>query len=49
MVVGSAATWIKQGRYRKLARQRAQEVQSMRDAAIRATPQNAVALPKRAA
>ena len=49
MIVGSAATWIKQGRYRKLARQRAQEVQSLRDAAIRSTPQNAVALPKRAA
>jgi uncharacterized integral membrane protein len=49
LVVGSAATWVKQGRYRRLARQRAQEVQSMRDAAIRATPQNAVALPKRAA
>ncbi len=49
LIVGSVATWIKQGRYRKLARQRAQEVQSLRDAAIRATPQNAVALPKRAA
>jgi uncharacterized integral membrane protein len=49
LVVGSAATWIKQGQYRKLARQRAQEVQSLRDAAIRAAPQNAVALPKRAA
>ena len=42
MIVGSAATWIKQGRYRKLARQRAQEVQSLRDAAIRAAPQDAV-------
>ena len=49
MLIGSVATWVKQGRYRKLARQRAQEVQSLRDAAIRAAPQNAVALPKRAA
>jgi uncharacterized integral membrane protein len=49
LVVGSAATWIKQGHYRKLARLRAQEVQSLRDAAIRATPPKAVALPKRAA
>ena len=40
LVVGSAATWLKQGRYRRLARQREQEVRSLRDAAIRATPPN---------
>lgn len=49
LVVGSAATWFRQGRYRKLARQRAQEVQSLRDSAIRGTPPAAVALPKPAA
>lgn len=32
MVIGSMATWIKQGRYRKLARQRAQEADALRTA-----------------
>jgi uncharacterized integral membrane protein len=36
MLVGSAATWLKQGRYRKLARQRSQEAQILRDSAQRA-------------
>jgi uncharacterized integral membrane protein len=49
LVVGSAVTWIKQGRYRKLARQRAQEVQSLRDAAIRSTQPTAAVLAKPAA
>ena len=35
LVVGSAATWIRQGRYRRLARQRAQEAQGLRDAVAR--------------
>src|SRR5262245_60046077 len=48
VLIGSAATWLKQGRYRKLARQREQEVRSLRDAAIRNTPPR-VALPKQAA
>ena len=30
MIVGSLATWIKQGRYRKLARQRGQEAEMLR-------------------
>lgn len=48
LLVGSAATWLKQGRYRKLARQRGEEVRSLRDAAIRSTPPKP-ALPKPAA
>jgi nitrogen fixation-related uncharacterized protein len=36
LVIGGAATWLKQGRYRKLARQRGQEVQILRDSAQRA-------------
>ncbi|MEI5682272.1 MULTISPECIES: DUF1049 domain-containing protein [unclassified Mesorhizobium] len=31
MIVGSLATWLKQGRYRKLARVRGQELQTMAD------------------
>jgi len=48
LIVGSAATWMKQGRYRKLARQRSEEVRSLRDAAIRNTPPKP-ALPRPAA
>ncbi len=33
MVIGSLATWFRQGRYRKLARQRAIETESLRQAA----------------
>jgi hypothetical protein len=35
LIVGSAATWLKQGHYRKLARQRGLEAQAARDAAAR--------------
>jgi uncharacterized integral membrane protein len=35
MVIGSIATWFKQGRYRKLARQRGLEAQAARDAVAR--------------
>jgi hypothetical protein len=50
LVVGSAATWLKQGRYRKLARQRSQEAQILRESAQRATartvsPTQALAKP----
>ncbi len=31
MIVGSLATWFRQGRYRKLARVRGQELQTMAD------------------
>jgi uncharacterized integral membrane protein len=47
MLVGSFATWFRQGRYRKLARQRGLEAQAAQDAAkrqTRGTP--ATALPK---
>ena len=47
MVVGSLATWVKQGRYRKLARQRSQEAEMLRQAAARAAPsQPAPQLPR---
>ncbi|HMM63807.1 MAG TPA: DUF1049 domain-containing protein [Mesorhizobium sp.] len=44
MLVGSALTWAKQGRYRKLARQRDVEAESLRQAVARApaTPANPV-------
>jgi uncharacterized integral membrane protein len=47
MIVGSTATWIRQGRYRKLARQRGLEAENLRQAVSRApaTP-NGPALPK---
>jgi uncharacterized integral membrane protein len=48
VLVGSAATWLRQGRYRRLARDREKEVRSLRDAAIRNAPPR-VALPKQAA
>src|SRR5688572_18944854 len=35
MVVGSFATWLRQGRYRKLARQRGQEAEALRRQAVR--------------
>ncbi|QPC88541.1 DUF1049 domain-containing protein [Mesorhizobium sp. NBSH29] len=37
LVIGGMATWLKQGRYRKLARQRSQEAQIMRDTMERDT------------
>jgi uncharacterized integral membrane protein len=48
VLIGSAATWFKQGRFRKLARTREQEVRSLRDAAVRAAPPR-TALPRQAA
>jgi uncharacterized integral membrane protein len=36
MIVGSLATWVKQGRYRKLARQRGVEAENLRQAISRA-------------
>jgi hypothetical protein len=48
LLVGSVATWLKQGRYRRLARQRGEEVRSLREAAIRNTPPKP-ALPRQAA
>jgi len=45
MLVGSFATWFRQGRYRKLARQRGLEAQAAQDAARRPA-RGATALPK---
>jgi len=44
MVVGSLATWIRQGRYRKLARQRGAEAESLRQT-VAARPPTVAAGP----
>jgi uncharacterized integral membrane protein len=49
VLIGSVATWLRQGRFRRLARQREQEVRSLRDAAIRGAPGKTAALPRPAA
>ena len=46
MIVGSLATWMKQGRYRKLARQRSHEAETLRQAAARTPAQPAPQLPR---
>lgn len=46
MIVGSLATWVRQGRYRKLARQRGQEAETLRQAAARTPAQSAPQLPR---
>jgi len=47
LILGSLATWVRQGRYRKLARQRGQEADALRQAAISRTPaQPAPQLPR---
>lgn len=47
MIVGSVATWVRQGRYRKLARQRSQEAEALKQAAAsRAPVQAAPQLPR---
>lgn len=46
MIVGSLATWVRQGRYRKLARQRGQEAETLRQAAARTPTQSAPQLPR---
>jgi hypothetical protein len=48
ILVGSLATWVRQGRYRKLARQRGIEAESLRQAAARppAPAQDSTALPR---
>ena len=47
VIVGSLATWLKQGRYRKIARQRSQEAEALRQAAVRADARpQAPALPR---
>jgi len=47
MIIGSLATWVKQGHHRKLARQRAHEAEALRHAAAsRAPVQPAPRLPR---
>lgn len=48
LIVGSVATWLRQGHYRKAARERADEVRALRDQAMR-TPSSQPSLPKPAA
>lgn len=38
LILGGAITWFKQGRYRKIARQRSLEAESMRQAASQRPP-----------
>jgi hypothetical protein len=46
MIVGGAVTWVRQGRYRKLARQRRLEAEDLRQAAMRPTAPQGPPLPK---
>jgi len=45
LLLGSAATWLRQGRHRKAARERASEVRALRDQAMRVAPSQPT-LPK---
>ena len=45
LVVGGVATWLRQGRYRRLARQRAQEAEALRQASLRAPAQPTTEAP----
>jgi uncharacterized integral membrane protein len=38
IVIGSLATWLRQGRYRRLARQRGQQLQTMADPNVHGSP-----------
>lgn len=46
LVIGGFATWMKQGYYRRLARERAHEIQRLRESAPRAAPSPALAGPR---
>jgi len=46
LVVGSVATWFRQGRYRKAARENASEARALRDQAMRAAPPAQPSLPR---
>lgn len=47
MVIGSVATWLKQGRYRKLARQKGQEAEALKQTvASRPAPAAVLQLPR---
>ncbi|MBO6718061.1 MAG: LapA family protein [Rhizobiaceae bacterium] len=45
LIVGSVATWIRQGQYRRLARQREAEVRNLRNQPPAAPPANALPKP----
>lgn len=45
LIVGSLVTWWKQGRYRKLARQREQEILSLRSATVRTAANKDTTVP----
>lgn len=49
LVLGSCATWLKQGHYRKLARQRGAEAETLRAASKKPLPPATPGLPKPAA
>jgi len=52
VVIGSFATWLRQGRYRRLARQRSAEAESLRAAqkqALQGVPPSGPSLPRPAA
>lgn len=49
LLLGSFATWVKQGRYRKLARQRGAEAETLRAASKKTLHPAAPGLPKPAA
>ncbi|MBL8576887.1 MAG: LapA family protein [Mesorhizobium sp.] len=44
LILGSLATWFRQGHYRKLARQRGQEAEALKQAALSRTPPPAAPL-----
>jgi uncharacterized integral membrane protein len=46
MIVGSLTTWIKQGRYRRLARQRGREADMLKQEVARAPAQTTPQLPR---
>lgn len=49
LVIGGVATWLKQGRYRRLARQKDAEAEALKQAnrrALQAAPPAAPALPR---
>lgn len=46
LIIGSLGTWLRQGRYRKLARKRDAELAAVQKAATTAAPADARALPR---
>ncbi len=46
LLIGSLTTWLKQGRYRKLARQRGHEAEALRQTAANQPARSAPQLPR---